>query len=337
MSRPVFQESVKKGELTIMINHDNDNWDIGRVSEKGICCYKQPDSACELWGQFDVNSFIPIRLKNDDWYETYWDNDTRKVGYVRIQSISNEQWINDYSDAAASNRSYIAGHFGKTTKTGVRVRTAPGSNSFTQVVKGSMFYIEGTENGPTISGSTSTLWVKVRFGRGNGTYVSRYIHSSCFGNTTTIIQSAKKRIVDIAKTLEKNTGNGLDMGGEWCQRFIYWLCGACGMLVTNMPFNEGYCGPARLKMVNYYGAEWHQRGDGYIPDDGDLIYYGALNSNASRHVGLVVEGGNDFSTIEGNIGSNSNERLNKVALFTGSVSSGKCNDEYYQGFLKIYI
>ncbi len=224
---------------------------------------------------------------------------------------------------ASLTSSFIAGYFGKTTKTGVRVRNTPESNSFTQVVMGSMFYIEGTENGPTISGSTSTLWVKVRFGKGDGTYVSRYIHSSCFGNTLTLPASVKTRIVTIARTLVSNNGNGLDMSGDWCQRFIYWLCSASGMTVTNMPYSEGYCGQARLKMVNLYGATWHQRGDGYIPAAGDLIYYGDLNSDISSHVGLVVTGGSSFSTVEGNIGTETNQSLHKVKTFTGSVSTGK--------------
>lgn len=224
---------------------------------------------------------------------------------------------------------FQAGHFGRTTKTGVRVRLTPGSDDFVQVVKGSMFYIEGTVTGPTISGSTSTLWVKVRFGKGDGTYESRYIHSSCFGDTLTITNSVKTRIVAIAQTLVNNTGGNLGMGGDWCQRFIYWLCAASGMSAS-MPYSEGYCGQARLAMVNSYGAQWHQRGDGYIPSAGDLIYFGELNSNVSSHVGLVYQGGNSFKTVEGNLSD-------KVQLREGSVSAGECGDRSYQGFLRLNI
>lgn len=224
---------------------------------------------------------------------------------------------------------YIAGRFGRTTKTGVRVRTSPGSGSFVQVVKGSMFYIEGTQTGPTISGSSSTLWVKIRFGTGNGTHETRYIHSSCFGNTLAIAPSAKTRIVAIAQTLVNNTGSNLGMGGDWCQRFIYWLCAASGLTVS-LPFDEGYCGRARLAMVRSYGAKWHQRGDGYVPAAGDLIYFGELGAETSSHVGLVYQGGSSFKTVEGNLSD-------KVQLREGTVGTGKCSNRSYQGFLELNI
>lgn len=272
--------------------------------------------------------------------------------WVKIQpSGKSAGWIcADYVDKSGSgtsaggssissddNPTYITGHFGHTTKPGVRLRTSPGSNSFVQVVQGSMFYIEGTETGPAITGSSSTLWVKVRFGKGDGTHKSCYIHSSCFGHTLIVTASVKTRIVAIAQTLVNNTGSSLGMSGDWCQRFIYWLCGASGMNVSGLPYCEGYCGRARLAMVNSGKGTWHQRGDGYVPSAGDLIYYGKLDSDTSRHVGIVVVGGNDFKTIEGNMGGNKNGSLNKVKLCTGSVSSEKSNGDYYQGFVKLSI
>ena len=230
--------------------------------------------------------------------------------------------------------SYPTGSFGETTKPGVRLRNKPGGSNSRQVVQGSMFYIEGTENGPTISGSSSTLWVKVRFGKGDGTYESRYVHSSCFGNVKTLADSVKTRMVEIAKSLENNTGSGLGLAGEWCQLFIYWLIGACGIDGLKVP-TSGYCGTARSTWVEKYGAAWHERGDNHVPSDGDLIYYGDLGSSESTHVGIVIDGGNSFSTIEGNMGTNTNQSNNKVKLCTGSVSSGKCNNKYYQGFLEL--
>lgn len=229
---------------------------------------------------------------------------------------------------------FTAGHFGCTTTTGVRLRKSPGSNDFVQVVKGSMFYIEGTETGPTISGSSSTTWVKVRFGKGDGTHESRYIHSSCFGNVQTLANAVKPRIVAIAKSLEKNKGEGLGLSGDWCQRFIYFLIGACGINNLSVPAS-GYCGEARSTWVNYYEAVWHERGDNYTPSSGDLIYYGDLGSAVSSHVGIVVTGGSSFKTIEGNMGTETNQAKHKVKLCSGSVSTGKCNNKYYQGFLRL--
>lgn len=48
------------------------------------------------------------------------------------------------------------------------------------------------------------------------------------------------------------------------------------MNVSGLPYCEGYCGRARLAMVNSGKGTWHQRGDGYVPSAGDLIYYGNL-------------------------------------------------------------
>ena len=262
------------------------------------------------------------------------------IGEYYWYRIGANSWVRgDYLTPGASSSggdiggsddaTFIAGHFGCTTKPGVRLRTSPGSDDFVQVVKGSMFYIEGTQTGPTIDDSSSRLWVKIRFGKGDGTHESRYIHSSCFGDTLTIAASAKTRIVTIAQTLKNNTGGNLGMGGEWCQRFIYWLCAASGLSIS-MPYSEGYCGQAREAMVEDYGAQWHQRGDGYVPVAGDLIYFGDLNSRESSHVGLVYQGGNSFGTVEGNLSD-------KVQFREGSVSTGICGNRYYQGFLRLSI
>lgn len=107
------------------------------------------------------------------------------------------------------------------------------------------------------------------------------------------------------------------------------------MNVSGFPYQTGYCGEARLAMVSSGIGEWFPRGDNHIPTAGDLIYYGEVGAEKSRHVGLVVIGGNDFVTIEGNMGGNENQSLNKVKRCTGSVSNGKCNNSYYQGFLHL--
>lgn len=305
-------------------------WGTGKVTGGKLYCRKQPISGYDAWGRFNNGATIPVKEYDSNWYETYWNNDTNKVGYVMKQYISNVNWNGGSSGESSS--SYPTGSFGKTTTTQVRVRTTAGGNNFTQVVKGSMFYIEGTENGTPIS--NNPLWVKVRFGNGNGGHQTRYIHSSCFGNVQTLSNSVKTRMIAIAESLEKNTGAGLGLSGEWCQRFIYWLVGACGIDNLSVP-SSGYCGVARKTWVNNYNAVWHQRGDGYVPSAGDLIYYGELDSEQSSHVGIVVKGGNSFETIEGNMGTEADKTKHKVKRCKGTVNSGICNDKYYQGFLKL--
>lgn len=258
--------------------------------------------------------------------------------YVNL-STSNSSSAGDSTDTPSTpdntdDPTFTAGHFGRTTKAGVRLRTAPDSDEFVQVVKGSMFMIEGTQTGPVVSGSSSTLWVKIRFGKGDGTHDFRYVHSSCFGETFTITPSVNARIVTIAQTLVNNTGGNLGLSGDWCQRFIYYLLGACGIDGIKVPAS-GYCGKARATWITDFHFDWHERGDGYIPEYGDLIYYGNLNDSVSTHVGIVVTGGNSFTTVEGNMGSDSNQAKRKVKLCTGSVSDGKCNNKAYQGFLRL--
>lgn len=69
--------------------------------------------------------------------------------YVNL-STSNSSSAGDSTDTPSTpdntdDPTFTAGHFGRTTKTGVRLRTAPDSDEFVQVVKGSMFMIEGTK------------------------------------------------------------------------------------------------------------------------------------------------------------------------------------------------
>lgn len=138
--------------------------------------------------------------------------------YVNL-SASNNSSGNDSTDTPSTpdntdDPTFTAGHFGRTTKAVVHLRTAPGSKKSVQVVKGSMFMIEGTKTGPVVSGSSSTLWVKIRFGKGDGTHDSRYVHSSCFGETRSIQNVLTLRIVTIAQTLVNNTGGNLGMSGD---------------------------------------------------------------------------------------------------------------------------
>lgn len=142
-------------------------------------------------------------------------------------------------------------------------------------------------------------------------------------------------MVTIAQTLVNNTGGNLGMSGDWCQRFIYLLLAASGMDVSGFPYDTGYCGQARLRMVTSGKGTWHPCGEDYTPAAGDLIYYGEADADTSRHVGIVVVGGSNFKTVEGNMGGNTNQTLNKVKLYSGSVSTGKCNNSSYQGFLHI--
>ena len=65
-----------------MLNLCNQSRDI--VSGGRLYCRKSPSKSAAYWGQFADGAKIQVKeiSGNTDWYETYWNNDTRKVGYV---------------------------------------------------------------------------------------------------------------------------------------------------------------------------------------------------------------------------------------------------------------
>ena len=56
----------------------------GVVGGGKLYCRKQPSKSAHAWGQFNNGATIPVKEieGNDTWYETYWNNDQSKVGYV---------------------------------------------------------------------------------------------------------------------------------------------------------------------------------------------------------------------------------------------------------------
>lgn len=67
-------------------------WIDGIVGGGKLYCRKSPSTSAAAWGRFENGAKIKVRdvESHPDWYETYWNNDTNKVGYV----------IRNYIDAA---------------------------------------------------------------------------------------------------------------------------------------------------------------------------------------------------------------------------------------------
>lgn len=256
------------------------------------------------------NTWSQVRRPNEDI-----------LGYVMTEYLTVEDpYVN------IPSTTFTAGHFGKTNTTQVKVRKSPSTSAghYNNVVKGSTFLIEGVVNGTAIDGVTT--WVKIRYGTASGDSKNAYIHSNYFTDIGAAPNSAKDRCITIAKSLNKNTEANLGLGGECCQMFIYWLCGACGIQVDEMPYGLNTCGPARDYFKNTHG-EWHSITENYTPKPGDLVYYGETNGTTSNHVGFVVVGGNNYQSIECNLS-------NMVKLCTGDVASEYCqtNGKHIQGF-----
>jgi len=58
------------------------NWITGIVSGGKLYCRKSPSANAAYWGRFNDGQTIPVKVYNDTWFETYWDDNTSKVGYV---------------------------------------------------------------------------------------------------------------------------------------------------------------------------------------------------------------------------------------------------------------
>lgn len=285
------------------------------------------------WGRFADKSTIPLQAYNGTWYKTYWNNESN-IGYVMSQYVTNVKLdgssSGDGGTGGTTTSSFTSGHFGRTNATGVNVRKEPKKTAanYGQVKKGSTFYIEGVVTGTAIDGNTD--WVQIRYGKASGGSVSAYIHSNFFEDIGSPSSIAKTRCTTIAKSLVGNSGASLGLGGDWCQNFIYWLCGACGKTVTCMSFGEGVCGDARVVMVSSYKATWNSWYAGLQPNVGDLVYYGTVGASTSQHVGLIVSVNSTaktYTSIEGNLSDS-------VKQCTGDYSAGTCsNNKKIQGFL----
>ena len=220
----------------------------------------------------------------------------------------------------------MEGRLGEITKQGVRLRKGPDSGEFVKLKKGARLIVSGFSSGHKIA--NSGLWLRVLFGKGNGRSEERYVHSSCLAPFEREELSKIDRLCALAEGFLGHSSFQLGMGGAWCQRFIYFLFSSLGLKNPLIPYDEGYCGRARRRFVALGLGVFHERSEGYRPKKGDLIYYGAEKSAVSSHGGLVVRGGEDFLSIEGNLSD-------KVKKCEGFVSSRRCNGRPYQGFLEI--
>lgn len=248
-------------------------------------------------------------------------------GYMMTKFLVAEDPFKNIEDT-----NFTVGHFGKTNTTQVKVRKQPNTSAghYNNVVKGSTFLIEGVVQGTTLNGSAN--WVKIRYGTKSGGHQSAYVHSSFFTDIGTPASDAKSRCITIAKSLEKNTEANLGLGGDCCQQFIYWLCGACGRQVTNMPFNQYTCGPARDYFKVAGQGSWQDWTASCQPKAGDLVYYGTVKGTTSNHVGLVVAvntANKTYTSIECNLSD-------KVKKCEGNYATGYCatNSKQIQGFAR---
>ena len=159
---------------------------------------------------------------------------------------------------------------------------------------------------------TSGNWIKIRWGnRDKREYA--YVPMNDAEELSVSTSYPLVPILNMALSFAQNGGSlsgkeiesgNLELGGEWCQTFLYWLCNAAGLYgSSNFPaFNKALCRESKEFFENkgrYYAAS------GFQPQLGDWIYYKKNGSaDAVSHIGLVNDYyNNKISTVEGNWGN----------------------------------
>lgn len=92
------------------------DWLTGTVHGGALFCRKKPDKTASYWGRFRDTAVIPIKVRTDDWYETYWDNDTSKVGYVSKSYVTINSSSDDSTPKPSGRNAWINVPSGETAK-----------------------------------------------------------------------------------------------------------------------------------------------------------------------------------------------------------------------------
>lgn len=269
-------------------------------------------------------TMVVTAITTSDGYTWYKGVISNSTGYLRGDCIEK------YEGASGSNNSYTVGRYGATNTGGVIARKVAGGEKYSTnryLREGSTFLITGT----TVVGSDT--WVKVRYGTASGQSTDAYISAQYFDELSDAPpNTAKERCIDIASSLNGVHETVLGLNGNCCQQFIYWLCGACGKVVNDMPYGRDLCGDARDYFKNPEKGSWHPLGDNYVPQAGDLVYYTSSTPGASSHVGLVIDNGSNSFATTGYLSIECN-LSDTVKLCKGNYLTGTCdNDKTVQGF-----
>lgn len=97
-----------------------------------------------------------------------------------------------------------------------------------------------------------------------------------------------------------------DSGSPWCAYFVVYNAIQAGVPDSVIPHTSrtrdgvsycvGGCAALRNYMLKYCGAVWHDFDSDYIPQAGDIVYYGRTSSlSGISHVGLVLEADSEYS------------------------------------------
>ena len=265
-------------------------------------------------------------------------------------SSGNEAWVDDIK--VVQTTPFLQNNFVMTTIDNVNLRSEPNTSSTrrTLAAKGSTLLIDGyTDDGQLYNGSTR--WVRVKwcsFDNNVFTPDVMYMHESYAEEVNNTSSAWKNQIVTkIAESLVDTTGANLDLKGEWCQTFLYWLCYVSGVNITasDLPVSCGVTADAVAALENSGLYKSREEYPNYLPYVGNWIYYRNVGSNDSvSHVGLVVKGptssSNKIECVEGNLGSASNPTslpVRRITIddYTAQTVTVRGQEKYILGFAPI--
>ena len=172
-------------------------------------------------------------------------------------------------------------------------------------------------------------WIKIRWGK---TWEHQYAYIAK-SNLAPINNIAPQPLVYILNTAlsfaqygedpisRPILGGNIGLGGNWCQLFMYWLCGIAGLgLSGNFPHHTLTLCKDAISFFREKGV-YHDLSlePNFTPQTGDWIYFKKIGSNdVASHVALVADNfGSQLMIFEGNWGNpkcvrknNAYERLN---------------------------
>ena len=292
--------------------------------------YAKRTGAVDVWAEVSANglrvvspSFIPQLVSGGDYVQLSYQFTVPGTGtnivLARVRLIAGSAGGTAWFDTAEiqGDKMFLNSRY---VEIGNNVRLYKNAelsnNNYGVLPAGAKFIYDGIVNN----------MVAVDWGRDDGMTTNAYIRvADCWCSEMSVEEFAEERMITIASSLVGATGPNLGLGGNYCENFIHWLSGACG-LSTDVYCDSGYCGPA----VKHYDQEeiYDVRGtSGYAVSPGDLAYYDVTGYGTenvtSAHVGFVIDrSGDTYTTIEGNVPV---DGRTIVAQVSGSISSGLNN------------
>lgn len=127
--------------------------------------------------------------------------------------------------------------------------------------------------------------------------------------------------------------NVKDADRTWCAAFVYYCLVEAGFDIPYSPdecitCSLAGCGGWEEYAMGDHRIEYHKRGDGFIPDTGDIVLYDRVTSNCNcehDHIGILLKvNGDNITVAEGNAFDTNESRIVKRPI-----------DDHIRAFIRI--